>query len=197
MYCRIVLPFFFQYLTNAENLTSSWSVTSNPTLIIPNNFVCMWTWPLPWSSGQSSWLQIQRSGFDFRLYQIFWQVVSLERVPLGAVSTIEELLDGNSRGSGLEIRDYGHRDSSRWPRGTLYPQKLAITSPTSGGRSVGIVLSRTQATEYFYRNYQLFSDAINSSEYIAAIGDWWIMNWKGRGRRWPSPIGDRISSCSW
>jgi hypothetical protein len=29
----------------------------------------------------------------------------------------------------------------------LYPQKLAITSPTGGGRSVGIVRSRTEATE--------------------------------------------------
>jgi hypothetical protein len=29
----------------------------------------------------------------------------------------------------------------------LYPQKLAITSPTSGGRSVGIVRTRTKATE--------------------------------------------------
>jgi hypothetical protein len=29
----------------------------------------------------------------------------------------------------------------------LYPRKLAITSPTSGGRSVGIVRSRTKATE--------------------------------------------------
>jgi hypothetical protein len=28
-------------------------------------------------------------------------------------------------------------------------QKLALTSPTSGGRSVGIVRSRTQATEFF------------------------------------------------
>jgi hypothetical protein len=27
----------------------------------------------------------------------------------------------------------------RWPRDTLYPQKLALTSPTSGGRSVGRV----------------------------------------------------------
>jgi hypothetical protein len=27
--------------------------------------------PPLWSSGQSSWLQIQRSGFDFRRYQIF------------------------------------------------------------------------------------------------------------------------------
>jgi hypothetical protein len=30
----------------------------------------------------------------------------------------------------------------------LYPQKLALTSPTSGGRSVGIVRSRTKATEF-------------------------------------------------
>jgi hypothetical protein len=29
----------------------------------------------------------------------------------------------------------------------LYPQKLALTSPTSGGRSVGIVGSQTKATE--------------------------------------------------
>jgi hypothetical protein len=29
----------------------------------------------------------------------------------------------------------------------LYPQKLAVTSPTSGGRLVGIVRSRTQATK--------------------------------------------------
>ena len=30
----------------------------------------------------------------------------------------------------------------------LYPQKLAQTSPTGGGRSVGIVRSRTKATEF-------------------------------------------------
>jgi hypothetical protein len=34
-----------------------------------------------------------------------------------------------------------------WLRGTLYPQKLALTSPTSGGRSIGIVRLRTKATE--------------------------------------------------
>jgi hypothetical protein len=47
------------------------------------------------------------------------------------------------------------RDPSRWPRGTLYPQKLALTSPISGSRSVGIVCSWTQATEFFfvYCNY--------------------------------------------
>jgi len=30
----------------------------------------------------------------------------------------------------------------------LYPQKLAPTSPTGGGRSVGIVRVRTKATEF-------------------------------------------------
>jgi hypothetical protein len=52
--------------------------------------------------------------------------------------------------SGLENREYGRRDPSRWPRGNLYPQKFAITSPTNGGRSVGIVRSRTQATEFSF-----------------------------------------------
>jgi len=32
----------------------------------------------------------------------------------------------------------------------LYPQKLALTSPTGGGRSVGIVRVRTKATEFFF-----------------------------------------------
>jgi hypothetical protein len=49
--------------------------------------------------------------------------------------------------SGLENREYGSRDSSRWSRVTFYLQKLALTSLTSGGRSVGIVHWRTQATE--------------------------------------------------
>jgi hypothetical protein len=43
--------------------------------------------PPLWSSGQSSWLQIQRIGFDSRLYQIFWEVMSLERGPLSLVNT--------------------------------------------------------------------------------------------------------------
>ena len=30
----------------------------------------------------------------------------------------------------------------------LYPQKLALTSPTGGGRPVGIVRSRTKTTEF-------------------------------------------------
>ena len=38
----------------------------------------------------------------------------------------------------------------------LYPQKLVLTSPTGGGRSVGIVRVRTKATEFslLYYNTQ-------------------------------------------
>jgi hypothetical protein len=39
----------------------------------------------------------------------------------------------------------------------LYPQKLALTSPTGGGRSVGIVLSRTKATEFSLESDEIFS----------------------------------------
>jgi hypothetical protein len=102
----------------------------------------------PPSSGQSSWLQIEMSGFDTRPYQIFWEVVGLERGPLRLVIATEELAGRKSSGSGLENREYGRRDPSRWPRGTLYPQKLALTSPTIGGSLVGIVRSRTQATVF-------------------------------------------------
>jgi hypothetical protein len=94
--------------------------------------------PPLWSSGQSSCLQIQRSGFDSRRYQFFWEVVGLERGPFSLVSTIEELIERKSSGSGLENRHYGSRDPSRWQRGTLYPQKLALTPPKNGGRSVCI-----------------------------------------------------------
>jgi hypothetical protein len=75
-------------------------------------------------SGHSSWLQIQRSGVHSQRYQTFWVVVVLEQ--------------GN--GSGLENRDYGCMGIRRADYATsLYPQKLALTSPTSGGRSVGII----------------------------------------------------------
>jgi hypothetical protein len=74
--------------------------------------------------------------------------VDLERGPLSLVSTIEELLGRNSSDSDLESREYGRRDPLRGPHDTLYPQKLALTSPTRGGRPVGIVRTRTKATEF-------------------------------------------------
>jgi hypothetical protein len=87
-------------------------------------------------------------GFNSSSYQIFWEVVSLERGRLSLVSTSEEPLWRSSSGSGLENREYGREDPLRWPRDTLYPQKLALTSMTSGSRSVGIVRLRTNVTEF-------------------------------------------------
>jgi hypothetical protein len=105
--------------------------------------------PLLWSSGLSSLLEIQRSRVDSGRYQTFWEVVGLKRGPLSLVSTTEELPGRNSSGSGLENREYGRGDPLRWPRDTFYPQKLALTSPISGGRSVGIVRLLIKATEFF------------------------------------------------
>jgi hypothetical protein len=59
----------------------------------------------------------------------------------------------------------------RWPRDTLYPQKLALTSPTSGGRSVGIVLLRTKDTEFVC----LFMVTLKKSIYLwldSPCGPW-------------------------
>jgi hypothetical protein len=49
--------------------------------------------------------------------------------------------------AGLENRECRLKDPSSRPRDTLYPQKLALTSLTSGDLSVCIVRSPTKATE--------------------------------------------------
>jgi hypothetical protein len=74
-----------------------------------------------------------------------------------------------SSDSGLEIREYGSRDLSRLPRGALYPQKLALTSPTkwrSLGRhsslldsvlQPGTLTSRPQRrSTFFYITYRTY-----------------------------------------
>jgi hypothetical protein len=97
-----------------HNAKSSFSILSPWQLSTCNcfwpflyNFLLYFMVLLPplWSSGQSSWLQIQRSWFDSRRYQIYWEVVGLERGPLRLVSTIEEELGRKSSGSGLESRE--------------------------------------------------------------------------------------------
>jgi hypothetical protein len=111
--------------------------------------VCNVSFRMPlWSSCQSSWLQIQRSGLDSRRYQIFW-VVGLKRCPLSLVSTIEELLERKNNGSGPESREYSRRSPLRWPCDTPLSAKVGTNFIDKGGRSVGIVRSRTQATLSF------------------------------------------------
>jgi hypothetical protein len=87
-----------------------------------------------WSSGQSSWLQIRR--IPGSITGTTKKVVGLERGPLNLVSATEKLHGSNSGVSGLESREYGRRDSSRWPRGTLHPQKVG-TDFADKRRSLG------------------------------------------------------------
>jgi hypothetical protein len=74
--------------------------------------------------------------------------VGRERGPLSLVSTVEELLERKSSGFSLEteVTTVGicHADHVAFS----ICKKLALTSFTSGGRSVDIVHSRTKATEF-------------------------------------------------
>jgi hypothetical protein len=63
------------------------------------SYCILFSGPPLWSSGQSLWLQIQRTRVRFPT-QIFWEVVGLERGPLSLVRTIEELHEWKSSGSG-------------------------------------------------------------------------------------------------
>jgi hypothetical protein len=76
------------------------------------------------------------------------KAVALERGALSLVRTTEELLDrkvsapvNETDNTAVGIRHTEHVAPS-------IHKKLAITSPTSGGRSVSIVRSRTQTMEF-------------------------------------------------
>jgi hypothetical protein len=100
---------------------------------------------------RSSWLQIQSSRVRFPALQEF-----LRSSGSGTVSTQPREYNWGATwkkrsGSCLENGDYGHRRSAALT--TRHPairKKLALTSPTSGGRSVGVVRSQTQATEFVF-----------------------------------------------
>jgi hypothetical protein len=73
---------------------------------------------------------------DSRRYQIFWEVVGLERGPLSLMSTTEELLERKSSGPGLKNRDYGRRDPLLWLRDIHLSTKVG-TNFAEKRRSLG------------------------------------------------------------
>jgi hypothetical protein len=106
--------------------------------------------PPLWSSGQSSWLQIQRSRFDSQHYQILWEVVGLEWGPFSLVSTTEELLGRESSGSGLEIREYSRRNLSCWPRGANKRRSLGWYSSLADSNHKLLYHSEVSSTLAYY-----------------------------------------------
>jgi hypothetical protein len=105
-------------------------------------------WPPLWSSGQSSWLQIQRPQVRFPTLRDFLRSSGSGTGPLSLVRVTKEILGWKSSGSGSKnprltavgVRCVDHASPS--------PQKLALSSPTSGGRSVVIVRLRTKGTDF-------------------------------------------------
>jgi hypothetical protein len=74
--------------------------------------------------------------------------MGLERGPLSLMNTVEKLLERKRNGSGLETRDYGRRGSVTLT--TWHPLSASVGTNFAhwGGRSVGIVRSLIQATEF-------------------------------------------------
>ena len=106
--------------------------------------------PPLWSSGQSLWLQIQRSRVRFPALPDFLsssgsRTGSTQPREVNWGATWIKKCSGpgpENRLTAVGIRCADHVTP-------FYPQKLALTSPTGGGHSVGIVRSRTKATEFF------------------------------------------------
>jgi hypothetical protein len=76
------------------------------------------------------------AGFDSRRYQIFWEVVGLERGPLSLVRIIEELLEWKSGGSGSRkprLRPWGSVAlTTRHPRSDKVGTNFADTRRSLG-----------------------------------------------------------------
>jgi hypothetical protein len=68
--------------------------------------------------------------------------VGLEQGPLSLVSTTEELLE---RKVAAPVKK-----TQNTAVGIRHADHVALTSPTSGGRSVGIVRLRTETTEFVF-----------------------------------------------
>jgi hypothetical protein len=105
--------------------------------------------PPLWSSGRVPGYRSRDPRFHSRRYQIFWEVVCLERGPLSLVSKTEELLEYKNSGSGSiqpRLKTVGIRCADHAIPSIC--KMLALNSPTCDGLSVGVVHLRTTATEF-------------------------------------------------
>jgi hypothetical protein len=119
--------------------------------------VCLGVEPTLWTFHQIL-LSFQCLGLKFVVLSL-WRALSDERPGLSCVSQASRVqlrshFKEKNSGSGLENREYGRGDRRGDRRADyatpLHPQKLALNSLTSGGRSVGTVCSRPHATDFLY-----------------------------------------------
>jgi hypothetical protein len=118
-------------------------------------------WPPLWSSGQSSWLQIQRFRVRFRRYQIFYEEVALERGSLSIVRTIDRLCGlvvrvrgYRSRGSGFDSRQHQiFYEEVALERGSL---SIVRTNDRLCGLVVRARGYRSRGLGFDSRRYQIF-----------------------------------------
>jgi hypothetical protein len=126
--------FFGTRVGNLDHRSSTYTANSKLLYIIKWNVKEGWNlWSYPvWGYIRLGYSIYFRLGSPTRFYRrgLYGHIPICICITSNPVQKTEI----NGRGSPL-----------RWPRDTLYPQKLALTSPTSGGRSVGIVRLRTKS----------------------------------------------------
>jgi hypothetical protein len=94
----------------------------------------------------------------------------------------------------------GRGDSLHWLRDTLYPLKLALTSPTSGGRSVGIVRWRTKPRSFFKRSYICRLDVHEWHNVNASFREYRARSSKSEcgGALWTvGAVPAAVNECNW
>ena len=117
--------------------------------LLPKRDVLCWVYIC--MTGGNVLLQLKQSHYSPWRFQeveapIFQESKHIKMVRLSALRTCRLYLPGIIPGTHLLLTAVGIRCANHVT--PLYPQKLALTSPTGGGRSVGIVRSRTKATEF-------------------------------------------------
>jgi hypothetical protein len=112
-----------------------------------NSLICLNLYRLCILVARVSGYRSRDPGFHSRPYQIFWYVGVSNWVHSVSWGQLRSYLNEKVAAPVYKTEIKGRGKSLRSPRNTLYLQKSALTSPTSGGRSAGIVRLRTTTTE--------------------------------------------------